>query len=147
MSSYLLDTDVISKFAPERPAPPPALITWMHEQGAADALFLSAMTIAEIQKGISRLQLRGSNEKTARLQQWLHGIITSFDDRILPMNTAVAVIAGDIEAEAVGSGRHPGLGDIIIAATANAYDLTIVTENVRHFEALGVNFQRPEGSV
>lgn len=147
MSSYLLDTNVISKFAPERPMPAPELITWMHEQGAADALFLSVMTIAEIQKGIRGLQRRGSNEKSARLQQWLQGIISSFDDRILPMTTTVALVAGDIEAEAASSGRHPGLGDIIIAATANVYDLTVVTENVRHFEALGINFSRPEGSI
>jgi predicted nucleic acid-binding protein len=146
MSSYLLDTNVISKFAPERPAPAPELITWMREQGAEDALFLSAMTTAEIQKVIRGLQRRGANEKSVRLQQWLQGIILSFDDRILPMTTAVALVAGDIEAEAASGGRHPGLGDIIIAATAKVYNLTVVTENVRHFEALDVNFSRPEGS-
>lgn len=147
MSGYLLDTNVISKFAPDKPAPPIALVQWMRVQGAADTLFLSAMTIAEIEKGIRNLQRRGSSEKSARLRQWLDGIISSFDDRILPMDTAVAKFAGEIEGDAIGQGRHPGLGDVIIAATAKSFGLAVVTENKRHFEPLGVAVELPAGSV
>lgn len=146
MSGYLLDTNVISKFAPDKPAPPVALTGWMREQGAADRLFLSAMTIAEIEKGIRNLERRGASEKSARLHQWLEGIVSSFDDCILPMDITVARIAGAIEDEAAGRGRHPGLGDVIIAATAKAHGLTVVTENIRHFEPLDVVVELPEGS-
>ncbi|WP_426240234.1 type II toxin-antitoxin system VapC family toxin [Pararhizobium sp. DWP1-1-3] len=144
MSGYLLDTNVISKFAPDKPAPSVALIAWMREQGAEGRLFLSAMTIAEIEKGIRNLERRGASEKSARLRQWLEGIVSSFDDCILPMDIAVARVAGAIEDEADGRGRHPGLGDVIIAATAKLHGLTVVTENVRHFEPLDVMVELPD---
>lgn len=147
MSGYLLDTNVISKFAPDRPLPAEELKAWMREQGAADMLYLSAMTLAEIEKGIRSLQRRGSADKAGRLRRWLEGIISSFDDRILPMDIAVALAAGDIEDEAAAQGRHPGLGDVIIAATAKSRGLTVVTENIRHFEPLGGPVERPVGSV
>jgi predicted nucleic acid-binding protein len=146
LSGYLLDTNVISKFAPDKPVPPVTLIAWMRHQGAADRLFLSAMTIAEIEKGVRNLERRGAGEKAARLRLWLEGIVSSFDDRILPMDTAVARIAGELEDEAAGRGRHPGLGDVIIAATARAHGLTVITENIRHFEPLAVMVEVPEGS-
>ena len=145
MSGYLLDTNVVSKFAPGKPALSEDLKEWMRVQGAADALFLSAMTIAEIEKGIRSLQRRGATDKSQLLRQWLDGIISSFDDRILPMDIAVALAAGEIEDEAIGQGRHPGLGDVIIAATAKSFDLTVVTENMRHFEPLGVEVELPAG--
>ncbi len=145
MSGYLLDTNVISKFAPDRPASAEELKAWMREQGAADLLYLSAMT-AEIEKGIRSLQRRGSTEKASRLRQWLEGIIASFDDRILPMDVAVALAAGGIEDEAAAQGRHPGLGEVIIAATAKSRGLTVVTENTRYFEPLAGAAERPVGS-
>jgi predicted nucleic acid-binding protein len=59
------------------------------------------------------------------------------------MDTVVARIAGAIEDDAKGKGQSPGLGDIIIAATAKAYDLTVITENLRHFEPLNVVVDLP----
>lgn len=143
MSGYLLDTDVISKFAPDKPAPPIALTAWMREQGAADRLFLSTMTIAEIEKGIGNLDRRGARERSSRLRQWVEGVVSTFDDRILPMDIPVARIAGQIDDDATARGRHPGLGDVIIAATAKAHGLTVVTENIRHFEPLNVVVELP----
>jgi len=147
LSGYLLDTNVISKFAPDKPDPPNELKAWMREQGAADRLFLSAMTIAEIEKGIRNLLRRGSVEKSRRLRQWVEGIISTFDDRILPMDTAVALVAGEIEDAAVGKGRPSGLGDVIVAATARSFKITVVTENIRHFEPLDVAAELPMGSI
>ncbi|WP_349437137.1 PIN domain-containing protein [Pararhizobium sp. A13] len=65
MSGYLLDANVISKFAPDRPAPAEELKAWMREQGAADLLYLSAMTLAEIEKGIRSLQRPAPPKKPA----------------------------------------------------------------------------------
>lgn len=62
------------------------------------------------------------------------------------MDIVVALTVGEIEDEAVGKGRHPGLGDVIIAATAKSFDLIVVAENIQHFEPLGVAVELPAGS-
>lgn len=113
------------------------------QQGEADALFLSAMTVAEVERGLRSLHRRGGLERAKRLSLWLDFITTTFDDRILPMDTVVARIAGFMEDGARGNGQNPGLGDIIIAATARAYDLTVITENLRQFEPLDVPVNLP----
>ncbi|WP_075292348.1 type II toxin-antitoxin system VapC family toxin [Pararhizobium arenae] len=143
MSGYLLDTSALSRFAPGRPDVSPELRHWVREKGASDLLFVSAMTIAEIEKGIRKLERQGANARTERLRQWLEGILSTFEDRILPMDTVVALQVGTIEDDAAGRGRSPGLADVIIAATARVHGHTVVTDNIRHFEKLGVAFERP----
>jgi predicted nucleic acid-binding protein len=142
-SGFLLDTNIISKFAPDKTAPSDAVRAWFHQQGEADVLYLSAMTISEIEKGMRSLHRRGGFDRAQRLAAWLDFIITSFDDRILNMDPVVARIAGALEDEAESRGRHPGLGDVIIAATARAYDLIVITENLKHFVSLGVPVDLP----
>jgi predicted nucleic acid-binding protein len=143
VTAYLLDTNVIGKFAPDKIPPSAEIRDWFHQQGAANALFLSAMTVAEIERGLRSLHRRGGFERAKRLSLWLDFITRTFDDRILPMDSVVARIAGAIEDDAKGKGQSPGLGDIIIAATAKAYDLTVITENLRHFEPLNVVVDLP----
>lgn len=143
MTAYLLDTNIISKFAPDRIPPSDAVRNWFHIQGEADGIFLSAMTLSEVEKGLRSLHRRGGVERAKRLSAWLDFLTESFGDRVLPMDAVVARIAGALEDEAKSKGRNPGLGDIIIAATARAYDLTVVTENVRHFEPLNVPVDLP----
>ncbi|MDQ0318876.1 putative nucleic acid-binding protein [Pararhizobium capsulatum DSM 1112] len=140
---YLLDTSVLSRFAPGRPDASSELREWMRDHGAAEALFISSMTIAEIEKGVCKLERQGAAAKSKQVRAWLEGIVATFEDRILPMDTATAVLAGAIEDAAVGRGRNPGLADVIIAATAQRSGLTVVTDNVRHFEELAVPFERP----
>jgi predicted nucleic acid-binding protein len=55
--------------------------------------------------------------------------VTTFDDRVLKMDPIVARVAGASEDGAESKGRHPGLADIVIAATARAFSLTAITEN------------------
>ncbi|MBA9034306.1 type II toxin-antitoxin system VapC family toxin [Rhizobium sp. PRIMUS64] len=143
MTAYLLDTNIISKFAPGKASPSDPVRAWFREQGEADALFLSALTVAEIEKGMRSLHRRGGIERAKRLSAWLDFITDSFGDRILPMDTVVARIVGALEDAAESQGRHPGLGDLIIAATARAYDLTVITENLRHFQPLDVAVDLP----
>ncbi|RAX40827.1 type II toxin-antitoxin system VapC family toxin [Rhizobium tropici] len=143
MTEYLLDTNIISRFAPDKVPPSDAIRIWFHNQGEADALFLSAMSVSEIEKGIRSLHRRGGTERAKRLSDWLDFITDSFSDRILPMDTVVARIAGALEDDALSKGHNPGLGDIIIAATARAYDLTVITENLRHFQPLDVSADLP----
>jgi len=143
VTAYLLDTNIISKFAPDRPPPSVPVRTWFHEQGEADALFLSVISVSEIEKGMRSLHRRGGIERAKRLSTWLDFITETFGDRILPMDTIVARIVGALEDEAESKSRHPGLGDLIIAGTARAYGLTVVTENLRHFEPLNVPLALP----
>jgi predicted nucleic acid-binding protein len=143
VTAYLLDTNIISKFAPGKVPPSDPVRAWFHEQGEADSLFLSALSVAEIEKGMRSLHRRGGIEGAKRLSAWLDFITDSFGDRILPMDTVVARIVGVLEDEAESHGRHPGLGDLIIAATARAYDLTVITENLRHFQPLDVAVDLP----
>ena len=81
--------------------------------------------------------------RSLRLHQWLESIVTMFDDRILSFDTMVARIAGAMEDAAVAYGRYPGQAEVIIAATAQAYGLTVITENFRHFDPLGVKVELP----
>ncbi|AIC26233.1 toxin-antitoxin system toxin protein FitB 1 [Rhizobium etli bv. mimosae str. IE4771] len=143
MTAYLLDTNIISKFAPGKAPPSDPVQRWFHDQGQADALFLSALTVAEIEKGMRSLHRRGGIERAKRLAEWLDAVADTFGDRILPMDSVVARVAGALEDEAESKGCYPGLGDLIIAATARAYNLTVVTENLRHFQPLDVPVDLP----
>lgn len=143
-NGFLLDTNIISKFSPDqKEKPSEALQAWFRQQGEADALYMSAMTVAEIEKGMRNLHRRGGVERAKRLNAWLDFMLESFGDRILNMDPVVARMVGAIDDAATAKGQHPGLADVIIAATARAYDLTVVTKNIKHFEPLGVKVERP----
>ncbi|MDM9625941.1 type II toxin-antitoxin system VapC family toxin [Rhizobium sp. S152] len=144
MSGYLLDTNVISMFAPDKQPVSLPLQEWIRQESANDALYISAITAGEIQRGISKLARKGSTEKARKLTQWLSGLVAQFDSRILPVDAAVAMAAGSIEEDAESRGQRPGLADVLIAATASTNDLTVVTLNIRHFAPLGVPFMSPE---
>ncbi|MCD2173170.1 type II toxin-antitoxin system VapC family toxin [Rhizobium sp. C4] len=141
---FMIDTNVISIFSPDRKEPAPeAARQWFHEQGEAGTLFLSAITIAEIEKGLRGLHRRGGIERARSLNGWLDMVVERFADRILPLDAVVGRHLGKLEDAAISTGHHPGLGDLIIAATARAYGLTVVTRNLRHFAPLGVNCTLP----
>lgn len=142
-SGFLIDTNIISLFSPDRKqAPSEAMRIWFRNEG--EALYVSAITLAEIEKGLRRLYRRGSFERSQRLSDWLDTITETFGDRILPIDPIVARIAGGLDDVATASGAHPGFADILIAATAKAYGLTVITANLKHFMPLGVACDFPE---
>ena len=126
--------------APARPAPP-ALVEWLDAHSAA--LFLSAVTVAEIEDGIAKLRREGARRRSADLAAWLETVMHLYGDRILAFDAATARIAGSISDRARGQGQAPGFADIIIAATAHHHGLTILSRNLRHFETLGVGVIDP----
>jgi hypothetical protein len=132
---YLVDTNIISAAAPARPVPS-ALVEWMDAHSAS--LFLSVVTVAEIEGGIAKSQREGAKRKSADLASWLETVLHLYGDRILAFDAPAARIAGAIADRARGQGHAPGLADVIIAATAQHYRLTILSRNIRHFEPLGV---------
>ena len=132
---YLVDTNVISAVAPNRPASS-ALVEWMDAQSAS--LFLSVVTIAEVEDGIAKLRRERAMRRSRDLTQWLEALLHLYGDRVLTVDTLTARIAGQLSDRARGQGHAPGFADIIIAATARQHGLTILSRNARHFAPLGV---------
>jgi predicted nucleic acid-binding protein len=137
---YLVDTNVLSAASPNRPASP-ALVEWMDAQSAS--LFLSVVTIAEVEDGIAKLRREKATRRSRDLAQWLEAVLHLYGDRVLGVDTPTARIAGQLSDRARGQGHAPGLADIIIAATARQHGLTILSRNARHFAPLGVSVLDP----
>jgi toxin FitB len=132
---YLVDTNVISAATRSRLVSP-ALIEWMDTHSAS--LFLSAVTVAEIEDGIAKSRREGATRKSTDLSAWLETVLHLYGDRVLAFDVATARIAGAISDRSRGLGQTPGFADIIIAATAQHRGLTILSRNLRHFEPFGV---------
>ncbi|MDF3215462.1 type II toxin-antitoxin system VapC family toxin [Mesorhizobium sp. M7A.F.Ca.CA.001.09.2.1] len=138
MSRYLIDTSILSAFAPGRPALAREVSTWITTQGEKQTLFVPAIAITEIEKGICKLYRAGATKRAESLTDWLNNVIEGFADQILAVDADVARRAGQMEEAASAQGKNPGLADILIAATAAINELTVITANIRHFEALDV---------
>lgn len=135
-----MDTNVVSARAPSRVALP-ELATWMDAHSAE--LFLSTVTIAEIEDGIAKAKREGATRRARDLTAWLETVLHLYAARILPFDLPTARLAGSLSDRARGLGHAPGFADIIIAATAQRHGLTILTRNLRHFAPLGVPVQDP----
>ena len=132
---YLVDTNIISAAAPARPVPPD-LVEWMDVHSAS--LFLSVVTVAEIEDGIAKSRRERAVRKSADLASWLETVCHLYGDRILAFDVSAARLAGAISDRARGQGHAPGFADIIIAATAKHHGLTILSRNLKHLAPLGV---------
>lgn len=144
-NGLLLDTNIISRFSPDRrKRPSEELRKWLRIRAENGTLYLSAITISEIERGMRKLHRSGGIERAKLLNTWLDSLTENFGDRILPVDSVVGRIAGAMEDDAQAKGRHPGFADILIAATARAYGLTVITENIKHFAPLAVLVDFPE---
>ena len=131
---YLLDTMVLSEL--RRRNRDSGVVEWIAGQRGSD-LFLSAITIGEIERGID-LQRAKNREFAQTLAAWLDKVLTLYSDRVLPMDTNTARRWGRLSA-ALGDDS----ADLIIAATALEHGLTVVSRNVRHFEPAGLAVLNP----
>lgn len=147
MSGYLLDTNVISDLAPGKPMVPAVFSEWIADQGQSGNLFISSITVCEIKKGVSKLRRNGADKRADALDVWLSELVAMFSDYILPVDVAVALIAGPMGDNAAARGRDPGFADILIASTAHGQGLTVVTRNIKHFDHLDVSVERPVGDI
>jgi toxin FitB len=141
VKGYLLDTNVISESVPGRQTRDIAVLRWL--EARTDDLFLSVVTIAEIEAGILFAKRREAHRKAVRLTEWLDAVIDLYGDRILPLGTSIARTAGRLSGDARAIGLASGIADIAIAATAVHHRLTILTRNLHHFEPLGVTLIDP----
>ena len=135
MSRYLLDTNIISNVT--KPEPSELLLAWMGEQADED-LFISALTIAEIQRGVLE---KPAGKKRQALQDWFsgpEGPQALFTTRILPFDEKAGLIWARLMAEGTAKGRPRSALDMIIAAIAEANQCVLVTDNEQHFAGLKI---------
>lgn len=130
---FLLDTNVVSESRKQKPHG--GVMVWFAHQ-EAHTLFISAITIAELQRGVEKTRQQ-DKLKAARIESWLEQIIAS--GQLLALDAAVCRQWAKLM-----HGKSDTLAeDGFIAATALVHRLTVVTRNVRDFKALGVATLNP----
>ena len=139
MTAYLLDTNVVSLLSPSRIQTATGLVAWLNEIEEIAEFFLSVVTVHEIERGILLLERKGATAKASSLRRWMDGLYATYEDRILPIDAAVSALSGKLETEAIAAGHNPRMADALIAGTAKTHDLTVVTQNLRHFEPFSIN--------
>lgn len=129
MKGYLIDTNCISEVM--KPAPAKEVLKWFSSTNES-ALYLSVLTLGELHKGISLLPQKKLKQV---LLSWLQqDLQIRFAGRFLPVDQNTAEKWGMIAAQSKLSGLPIGTTDGLIAATALANDLVLVTRNVKHFK-------------
>ncbi|MSP61227.1 MAG: type II toxin-antitoxin system VapC family toxin [Myxococcales bacterium] len=103
----------------------------------SDDLHTSVLVVGEIRRGIESLR-RSDVAGAAAIERWLHGTVLQYHDRILPIDQAVAEVWGRMNAL-----RSLPVVDSLLAATAHAHGLILVTRNVRDLRAVGVEVRNP----
>ena len=131
----------MSALAPDRKERLTPAAEWLRLK--SELMCFSTMTLLEVRQGIARLERLGSSERAARLEQWLQSICENAQERIVPLDADIAMEAGNMSDTAIAKGGHPGVSDIVIAATAKALNLELLTRNIRHFEPLGIKCLDP----
>lgn len=133
-AGYLLDTNIVSETRKRLAAP---AVTTFLQTTESTALFISVLTIGELRKGVVARR-RTDAPAAEQLGIWVDEIESVFSHRILPVDAATARIWGELSAS-----RNRPVIDTLIAATAIARGLTLVTRNTRDFAATGVPLLDP----
>lgn len=128
---FLLDTVVLSELRKPPRQRNPHLLHWI-EGVASQDLFVSVVTIGEIEHGIER-QRRHDPAFAEKLATWLDTVLRTYEGRILSMDIAVARRWGRLSQQIGNKGL-----DLVIAATALEHGLTVVTRNISDFAPTGV---------
>jgi toxin FitB len=138
VTRYLLDTNIISNVT--KPTPSAALLAWMAEQADSE-LFISALTVGEIRRGLLE---KPKGKKRAVLEAWFagpDGPQALFAGRALPFDEKAGLIWARLMADGAAKGRPRSALDMIIAAVAEANGCLVVTDNEKDFT--GLKFVNP----
>ena len=133
--TFLIDTNIISEVRKGERCDP-AVASWWSGI-AEDDLWLSPLVLGEIRKGVE-LARHHDPQRAKALDSWLSDIMSSFGNRVLPVDTAVAEQWGRMNAI-----RPLPVVDALLAATAKANGLTLVTRNVADVTGLDVSLLNP----
>ena len=133
---FVLDTNVISELRHGKPHQSPEVRAWAGAQPAS-RLYLSAITILELEMGVQALERRSPPQGSA-LRTWLTGVRAAFAGRILPFSDNTAPVCAALHIPDPRSER-----DAMIAATAIEHRFTVVTRNTGDFVTTGVALINP----
>ena len=136
-ANYLLDTCVLSELI--RSAPDDNVLRWLEKREVFE-LYTSAMTLAELKRGVERLP---SSRRQSALNEWIQQLENRFEGRVLPFDTKAAQAWAKITVHAETQGKPLAAFDSIIAATALANNCRVVTRNTRDFVHCGVGLINP----
>ena len=135
---YLLDTCLISELVKKEPNP--AVVAWLDAQDE-QTLFLSVLTLGELQKGISKLP---DGSKKVELQAWVsHDLVERFGGRILSVDQETALYWGRLQGETECKGEKLPVMDALIAASAGVHGMLVVTRNAKDLERCGAQVCNP----
>jgi len=135
---YVLDTNVISEMRKLRRGTIHPQVRLWSQSKSLSSLYLSALTVQEIEIGIVQLRQRDPSQSQS-IQRWLEDtVLTEFHGRILPIDIAVARRSAQFYAA-----KTPSYRDSLIAATAYVHHMPVVTRNVKHFADKGIVIINP----
>ena len=134
----LIDTNVISEARKGRRADPGVLAFWADAARNDTPLFLSAITIGELRRGVDLIRHRGDHQQAELLEAWLAQVLQAYGDRVLPFDGDAAQLWGRLRVP----NPHNAI-DKQIAAIALLHDLTVVTRNSEDFAGTGVRLLNP----
>lgn len=136
--NYLLDTSLISELV--KPTPNKAVLKWV-EGHPEQTMFLSVLTLGEIQKGVAKL---ARSKRKALLQEWVNNDLPRrFSGRVLDITGDVALLWGKLQGEAEMKGLKMPVIDSLIAATGKLHNLIVVTRNGTDIVQSGVEVFNP----
>jgi predicted nucleic acid-binding protein len=127
--------------ARSKTAVPDTLVAWLERN--AERLFVSAITAIEVETGVIQLRRTAPGRRAEELGGWFERILAIYGERVLPLDLKVARVASALADRGTARGRHPGLPDVLIAATCVAHELVLLSRNRRHFEPLGIDVVDP----
>jgi toxin FitB len=125
---------VLSELRKARPSA--KVVRWIKAQ-KAQTLFVSVVTIGEIERGIERVR-KADAAFAAELDLWVEALLRIYDDHVLPVSADTARLWGRLSAKLGNDGT-----DLLIAATALTHGMTVVTRNVKHYTPTGVAVVNP----
>jgi len=135
MRKYLLDTNIISELA--KPSPHQNIVDFVIKQ---DKAWLSIITVHELNYG---LKLLPEGKRRSQLEASIENFIEQYANFIIPIEYQEAHVAALLRADARKLGRPCHLADSLIAGTAKAHDLTVVTRNEKDFRDFGIGVINP----
>lgn len=133
-AGFLLDTNILSET--RRTRAEPRVLSFL-SQTDPTRLFVSVLTLGELRKGIE-IRRRSDQDMAAKLGAWADALEASFADRILAVDAATAKLWGELSAD-----RPRPVVDTLLAATAIAHDLTLVTRNTTDVAGTGATVLNP----
>ena len=132
---YLVDTNVISEI--RKGGRGDARVAAWYAATRDDDLFISVLVVGEIRKGVEHIRPRDP-QKADTLERWLAELLHLFAERILPIDSRIADVWGQINAV-----RRVPVIDGLLAATARAHDMTLVTRNTSDVAGVGARLLNP----